>query len=415
VVTLRRLLLIAAPLLILGLAWTTWNWRTSHTNDPEASFQRGLTAIKSHDIVTLHHEIQILKRFPLYTHQMQLLRGAVLLTGRDDAAALAEFAACSHDPQTQVLALTLAGETLCRLEQLSEAIKVLERAAALDPTSIETFRWLAIAYYDTGANTPAVVALKKIIELDDQDYRPHRLLGLIQKDRARYTEAVQEYRACLRLKPADESVRDAVLCELSDCLTRLNQFDEALRFLDKAPETADTRAIRANCYFAQGNRSEARKSAERVVELDPNHIEGRGWLAKLDLEAGHFQAAADNLELIIAKYPAEFAPRFKLAQAYQRLQRKPEAEIQLVRAKELQTLSQKFTELHDKANATPKDASIRFELGETAQQLNRIELARMWYQATLAIDPKFVKAKLALEKLPKQQGTGIRGTRRKSL
>jgi hypothetical protein len=86
-----------------------------------------------------------------------------------------------------------------------------------------------------------------------------------------------------------------------------------------------------------------------------------------------------------------------------------------VRAKELQTLSQKFTELHDKANATPKDASIRFELGETAQQLNRIELARMWYQATLAIDPKFVKAKLALEKLPKQQGTGIRGTRRKSL
>lgn len=411
----RRFLLFAIPLLGGALIFGTWMWKARQSNDPESSFQRGVAAISSRDVVALHREIQILKRFPLYAHQMQLLRGTILLDGRDYQAALAEFAACSHEPRTQVLALTLAGEVLCRLNQQGDAIKVLERAAALDSPSIETYRWLAIACYDTGASSRAASALRKVIELDEQDYRPHRLLGLIHKDRSRFEEAVQEYRACLRLKPTDQHVRDEVLYELSDCLTQLNKFHDALEFLDQAPDSADAQALRANCYFGLGHRAEARQAAERAVELDPNHIEGRGWLGKLDLESGNFQAAAANLERVVAKYPAEFAPRFKLAQAYQRLKRKPEAEAQLAKAKELQALSQKFTELHDAASQKPQDASVRFDLGETARQLDRPELARVWYQAALSVDPKLDKARQALERLPKRDAEAIRSTRRGTL
>lgn len=383
---------------VIVFAWY-WSSRTS-TADPEASFQRGLAAVESRDVIALHREIQILKRFPLYLHQMQLLRGTVLLDGGDYEAALVELAACSHDPATQAISLRLAGEILCRTERQGDAIAVLERSVKLKPDSAEAYRWLAIAYYDTGGSTQAVAALKKLAKLVPNDYRPHRMLGMIQKDRSRFAEAVQEYRACLRLKPADQVVRAAILHELSDCLTQLNEYDDALRYLDEAPETADNLALRAHSYFGKGNRSAARNAAERALELAPDHIEARGWLGTLDLEAGNFKSAATQFERVVAKYPTEYAPRFKLSQAYQRLGKKSEAEKDLGLAKKYQALGQKFTELHDQANQNPTDPVIRFELGETARELDRIELARMWYRAALALEPGHAKAIQALKQLP---------------
>jgi tetratricopeptide (TPR) repeat protein len=400
-VALHRRSLLLCLLVLLTLTGGAWVWGTWRSNDPAASFQRGLAAVKSRDIVALHREILILRRFPLYIHQMELLRGAVLLSGGDYAAALKEFSACQREPQTQLLALTLAGETLCRLDRQEEAIKVLERAASLDSPSIETYRWLAIAYYDVGNSSRAAKTLRQVIKQDPKDYRPYRLLGMIQRERGRYEEAADEYRACLRLKPQIETLRNQVRFELSDCLTHLSQFQKALDLLDEIPESADTQALRAHCYFGLGNSTKARDAAERAIELDPNHIEGRGWLANLDLEAGNFKAAARNLELIVAIYPTEYAPRKKLSEAYLRLDRKADAEAQLAKSDELEALSLKYSRLLDQVNEKPKDAALCFELAETARQLDRTKLARLWYRATLSLDPKFPDAKQALEKLPK--------------
>lgn len=395
----RRSLLLGL-LVLFALIGGAWGWGTWHSNDPAASFQRGLAAVKSRDIVALHRETQILRRFPLYIHQMELLRGTVFLSGGDYALALKEFSACQHDPQTQLLALTLAGETLCRLDRQEEAIKVLERAANLDSPPIETYRWLAIAYYDVGNSSRAAKTLRQVIKQDPDDFRPYRLLGMIQRERGRYEEAADEYRACLRLKPQDEVLRNQVRLELSDCLTHLSQFQKALELLEQIPESADAQALRAHCYSGLGNTTKARDAAERAIELNPNHIEGRGWLANLDLEAGNFKAAARSLELIVATYPSEHAPRKKLSDAYLGLNRKADAEVQRAKSEELQALSLKYSKLLDEVNDKPKDAKLCFELAETARQLDRIKLAHLWYGATLSLDAKFPGAKEALEKLP---------------
>lgn len=397
----RKYLFIGFTALVLAVICGALFWTTQdRLSDSNQSYLRGLAAVKSRDVIALHREIQILRRDPLFVHQMELLRGTVLLEGGDYQSALAEFVKGFHDPATQTIALTLAGEVLCRTERQGDAIPVLERALDLDPESVEGYRWLAIACYDTGANAQAVTALKKLVHLIPNDFRPRRLLGLIQKDRSRYSEAVQEYRACLRLKPGDERIKNEILYELSDCLTQLNRYDDALQFLDEAEETADIQALRAHCYFGKGNRDAARRAAERAIELEPDHVEGQGWLGTLDLESGKYASAAGHLEKVVKHYPAEFAPRFKLSQAYQRLGRKSEAEENLALAKKYQALGQKFTELHEKANEKPKDPGVRLELGNTARELGRTELARMWFKATLALDPNSVEAINALKQLP---------------
>jgi thioredoxin-like negative regulator of GroEL len=66
---------------------------------------------------------------------------------------------------------------------------------------------------------------------------------------------------------------------------------------------------------------------------------------------------------------------------------------------ELRKLRLEFSELHERATANPSDVSIRFRLGQVAQQLDRPELAQGWFRAVLAMDPQHEDARRGLAQL----------------
>lgn len=366
--------------------------------DPEASFQRGLAAIAKRDVSALHREIQILRGFPKYESQLQLLRGTVFLIGNDLKSALHQFDLCSVHPPTRVHALNLAGETFSKMGRHKDAMGVLQLALSIEPNSIHAHRMLAVAYYDTGSNPLAVDELRKVADLDPQDFRPHRLMGLIHKDHEQFAEAVQDYRACLRLKPSPQT-REEVLLELSQSLAKLHRYDESLKFLGEAQATADTEACRAECHYSLGNKSKAREAGLKAITLQPQHLGGLLWLGTLEAEAGHLPQAANYLERAVKAHPQDFTAPYKLAGVYQRMGRANEAKEQMQRMEANRKLRERFTELHELANSRPADAQVRYDLGETASQLRLFHLAKMWYQAALALNPQHAKAKLALAKL----------------
>lgn len=366
--------------------------------DPEASFQRGLAAIAKRDTPALHREIQVLRRFPKYEPHLQLLRGTVFLIGKDLPSALHQFDLCSVHPATRVPALTLAGETFCEMGRQKDAMGVLQQALSIEPNSIQAHRMLAVAYYDTGSNPLAVEELRKVAELDPQDFRPHRLMGLIHKDHEQFAQAVQDYRACLRLKPSPLT-REEVLLELSQSLAKLHRYDEALKFLGQAQVTADTEACRAECQYSLGNKSKAREAGLKAISLQPQHLDGLLWLGTLEAEAGHLPQAAGYLERAVKAHPQDFTAPYKLAGVYQRMGLADEAKQQMKQMEANRKLREHFTELHELANSRPGDAQVRYDLGETASQLRLYHLARMWYQAALALNPQHAKARQALAKL----------------
>lgn len=366
--------------------------------DPEASFQRGLAAITRRDVPALHREIQILRRFPKYEPQLQLLRGTVFLVGNDLKSALHQFDMCSVYPATRVSALTLAGETFCKMGRQRDAMGVLQQALSIEPKSIEAHRLLAVAYYDTGSNPIAVDELRKVVELDPKDSRPHRLMGLIHKDHEQFAEAVQDYRACLLLNPTPQT-REEVLLELSQSLAKLHRYDEALKFLAQAQPTADTEACRAECEYSLGNKPRAREAALKAIALQPQHLAGLLWLGTLEAEASHLPQAAGYLERAVKAHPQDFSAPYKLAGVYQRMGRVDEAKEQMKRMEANRKLRERFTELHELANSRPDDAQVRYDLGQTASELKLFHLAKMWYEAALALNPQHAKAKQALAKL----------------
>ena len=366
--------------------------------DPEASFQRGLVALANRNVPGLHREIQILRSYPKYEPQLQLLRGTVFLVGNDLPSALHQFDLCSVFPATRVQALILAGEPFCKMNRPKEAMGVLNQALELDPQSIGAHRMLAVAYYDTGVNPLAIEELRKVTKLDPKDFRPYRLMGLIHLDHEQFAEAIQDYRACLRLSPTPET-REDVLRELSKALVKLHRYEEALKFLGQATDSADVWAYRAECHYSLGEKMKARAAALKALEIKPQHLGGLLWMGTLEAEAGHLPQAQRHLELAIKAHPQDFTAPYKLAGVYQRLGRPEDAKVQMQRMETNRKLRERFTELHEQANSKPQDAQVRYELGETASQLRLFHLARMWYQAALALNPQHAKAKQALSKL----------------
>ena len=75
------------------------------------------------------------------------------------------------------------------------------------------------------------------------------------------------------------------------------------------------------------------------------------------------------------------------------------ADAELQRMRETQAIERQFTDLHESAAEHPNDPEIRFRTGELARQLGKLKLAKIWFRAALAVDPKYTKARLAIDEL----------------
>lgn len=367
--------------------------------DPEASFRRGLAAISKRDIPELRRELDILRHFPKYQPQVQLLSGLVFLASNDLQAALKQFDQCSVHPSTRIPALTLAGETFCRLGRDREAIGVLQQALTLDPNSVEASRWLGIAYYDTGSTAQAIDELRHTTELSAVDYRAYRLLGKIYKKDNHFEEAITSYQECLKRHPP-KPVAERVFLELAQSLGRVKRYEEGLQMAAQASETPDVLACRAGLHYYNGDKTDARKAALAAIQLRPDHREALTWLGTLEGEAGHFAQAAEALEKVIKATPQDYEARLKLAVAYSGLGRTDEAQEQTKQASRVRELRQRFTEIQRQAKEKPKDADVRFQLGEAAEQLQLYRVAKACYLAALERAPEHAAAKKALTNLP---------------
>jgi tetratricopeptide (TPR) repeat protein len=214
---------------------------------------------------------------------------------------------------------------------------------------------------------------------------------------------VQDYRACLLQKPPEET-KEEVLLELSQALVKLRRYDEALKFLDQAKETADIEATKIECYYSRGEKGRARRAGLRVLKLKPDHLEGLTWMGTLEAEERNFTQAASYLERAVKSHPQDFTAPYKLAGVYRKMGRTEQADAEMKRMEANRKLREHFTELHEQANNRPDDAQIRYELGATAEKLRLFRLAKMWYQAALALNQKHAKARQALSNLKIPEG-----------
>jgi cytochrome c-type biogenesis protein CcmH/NrfG len=78
-------------------------------------------------------------------------------------------------------------------------------------------------------------------------------------------------------------------------------------------------------------------------------------------------------------------------------------------SEEIKAIRDRFTKLHEQAANTPQDAELRFQLGVTALELDRPDLALGWFRMALSLNPRHAGAASALRQLtsPAPPATGL--------
>jgi tetratricopeptide (TPR) repeat protein len=273
---------------------------------------------------------------------------------------------------------------LLELHRPAEAERFLRFVLSRQPNHIDAHRGLATLYYDQRAWVPAVLHLLKWAELDPQDGRAHRFMGLIYKDMDQPTPAANCYEEALRRQlaaPVVEEVKE----ELAECLVAQSSYERALTLLDscaaRSAELSKLLTLRGECLWGLGRSSEAQALLDDAIAKFPRAAELLRLRAKIYLGASEVQAAVPLLERAVTLDRNDYAARYLLAQAYQALGRTTDAAEQRRLADQTKESLQQVSDLITRASDKPWDASVRKNLAELCQKLGKPKLAVMWRKA----------------------------------
>lgn len=361
-------------------------------------FERALAACDAGDFKVVREEAAALRQLTDYEAEADLLAGLLALRSGRLQEAVATLESSRNDPDIQGRAWTITGEAFFTARQLDEARRALETAVHYDPDQVQAHRLLGATLYDLGAMGRAIEHLEKTAALDLDDPRPHRLIGLIYKDYERYGDAVIAYRESLRRTPHRDLAND-VRYELAECLIAQRNYTEAQAVLRESPRLPDIRVLEAECHVALGEPERAQALVQQVLDVTPDHVGALMMMATIAMEDRRFDEAIATLERAREIEPGDPIVHMKLAQAYRQNGDAESADTSLEEMQRLRDLKLQFSELHQQTLNDVTNADLRFQLGELANKLGRPDLARVWFEAALALAPSHTRARKALREL----------------
>ena len=392
----NRLKWIAINLMIYAIAGAVYWW--TRPESPARQFRSGLDALAAADFERAATMSKLLAERPGHEPHSHLLQGANLLRRGKPRESLDELKQALDNDETRVRAQVLAGEALAKLKQSLQAAEVLRQALASEPDNVDAHRWAGVAYYDLGAMEPAVHHLERLASLAQDDPRPHRVMGLIYKDLENDQLAVTCYQESLRRNRRQPDV-ESIRTELAEVQIRLNQHAAAKEVLAECADSARVLALRAECESALGNQHVATELLNTALLQDPREPAALVLQGTLALNDGNTTLAIAAFQQIVDQIPMDFTARFKLSQALGQAGETARADEELAAMTRIKEVRREAADVYSQALRHPRDAESRFRLGVLSEKLHRRDLARMWYQAALAIDQQHLPAQTALKSL----------------
>jgi tetratricopeptide (TPR) repeat protein len=358
-------------------------FRTNSVRAAAEKVPSALMALDRGDAAPAEQALASLKGRQGFEHEANLLEAALLLSRQKPNEALAALAKIDPNGPLRRQTLLCAVRALYAQNQLLEAEAILRTLVTENPEDADAHRWLAAIYYDIGAFDASKRLLEKVISLAPDDYRPHRLLGLMNRDFEDYKEAVTEYERALRLSPPATD-RNEMMVEMARARIALLQYEGALHHLKLVHPNASTHALAAQCHIAAGRIPEAKEELALSTGIDPNERLALMLEADvLSLEKKDEEALA-VLRRAVSAHPHDAECRYRLALLLQRLGRKAESEAEMARWQETRNLMTRLTDLNTEAVRDPANAKLREDLAVVCAALGKRELSEMWKRAAAA-------------------------------
>jgi tetratricopeptide (TPR) repeat protein len=178
-------------------------------------------------------------------------------------------------------ALTLA-EELQKAGRHADAVGLLEKLIAEDPTCVRAFELLAEGEMALDHPERALRAAQQLLEFSPANLVGHRLLGAVYLQRESWAEAVDVLRRANRLHANDaETLRTLgwALFRSGERTQGLVTLERALNLESENPLTLCDLGV-VQLEMQQFER--ARALFRRVLDLDPQHGRARDCLAAID-------------------------------------------------------------------------------------------------------------------------------------
>jgi tetratricopeptide (TPR) repeat protein len=357
--------------------------------------EEGWAAYQAQDTETLQTVMTAAIKRDKRSVEVRFLRGLYLIRSGSPQASLVPLRDAARAESLRPRAAIAAAQAYYDLGQFQAVQQVLNDVLQQQPDNIDAHRLLAALYYDLGVNPRAIHHLETVSQLDLQDPRPHRLIGLMRKDFQDYSAAVEAYQAALARHPKPALAAEIRL-ELAESLISQREYAAALTTLAADDQSPDALTVRLQCLDSLGRREEAASIVTAAIALTEPP-------ATLCLALGDFYESGGKQSEAIAAYeqaakidPLDFIPRYKLSSAYARAGREADARRELEAMQENRARYDKLHELQNQAMEQTEDADLRYRIGEAAAALGRQELAQAWYRAALGLDPTHAAAQARL-------------------
>lgn len=355
---------------------------------PAARFERARESVRAGSFEGVRYELASIDRRPQFETRAALLRAWLLLNettseqGKEarHKAAWADLTLAVDDDECRALALALMGRVLYEQEHLAEALQLLEQALREGPKEAEAYRWLGIAAYDIGDTVVAMDYLQRLAELEPANGLPHRLIGIMLKEKGEFAAAAAAYEISLT-RGADHRRAGEVRYDLAECRFFQHNYEGALAALQRCSDSAEVLVLRGECYHAQARSQLAGECADRALQQQPEMPEALALKGKMCSEARNEKEAVEWLERAVEQKPNDFHLHYQLLQSYQRLGKEELARAEAKRIEQLQRMADDLDKLLEEADRRVADAEIRYRIAELASQLDMPELARNWAKA----------------------------------
>jgi len=244
--------------------------------------------------------------------------GLVLTQTDDDESALAAFHEAIRIRPDYADAHANLGAALIPTDG-EQAIRELEKALALDPSSVKAQFNLATAYGASpkyGAEKE-IELLRKVIAASPNFARAHLALGKALLQDGKVAEAITELQEASRLDPQSGEAH----YQLGLALSRSGRKDEAATELKQGREltSADDRDQNANLDISEGRAAlekgdldQAATKFRHALKLQPDSSEAQRYLGLVLEKQGNKDAASDAYEKAVDLNPGNFAARQSL-------------------------------------------------------------------------------------------------------
>lgn len=238
--------------------------------------------------------------------QPRMLKAAYYLSLGDKAQALVH-AREAHDLQpSNAAALELLGQAQLAAGEKANGLNSFQKLAGLQPKSPGAQLWLAHAYELNGDQNKTLKHLRQAAQLSGN--APAVQIALCQQyiKMQRYDDAAAVTHT-LGLTPADRAV--ALSLDGDIAFARKNYAAAVLAY-QRALKLKSASLIALRLYSAQaaaGNRAQAIDTLQAWVKSHPSDLEVANALGQAYLVAGHYPAAAQLYQQLVAREPNDVA------------------------------------------------------------------------------------------------------------